>query len=116
VLDDENYDNSSIEFCLNQSIEQNDSNGKDICEYLLTLSISDRILLLSNNPVWELDNFDYNYIKVNGKLSVNDFVIYEGDEYPLVFVIGNIVNDKVCIKNRNDYWYHIEHCTKIVVE
>ena len=115
VLDNDNYDNYSIEFCLIQCIEQNDNKGKDICKHLLTLSISDRIRLCKNIPHWELDNFDYEYTKVFGTISKNDFVIYEGDEYPIIFIIGDIINNEACPKNTN-IWYNIEDCTKIIIE
>lgn len=48
VLDDCNFTDDSVKFCLNKTKEENDTEGEILCEYLLLMSKTQRRKLAKN--------------------------------------------------------------------
>ena len=108
VLDDYNYDDSSIEYCY--KLCDADEKGREICELLSSIPFERRLYM--DMPSWQEEYFDYEYTEVGGEIEPGDFVktLVEDSE---IFVAGDVLPNLVTIHDNISLGYPKNKCVKI---
>ena len=122
VLDDDNYDDESINFCEQACIKSNDEKGKELCKLLREIPFGER-LYMEHSPIWTKEEFDYNFnISTDTSLKEGDFVKTIYNNYR-IFVVGKIekdvkltdtiIVDKIYMKGDDSIWGTRKEVVKI---